>query len=75
MKIDGLTTWVGRLYVAMLQTHTNCGNVLRNPFGDGVYFVNARTSLGQCACDLINEYSTGKTPTQVNKSCQNCDEK
>ena len=74
MKTDGITTWVGRLYVAMLQTHANCGNVLRNPFGDGVYFVNARTGLGQCTCDLINKHSTGKTPTQVNKPCQNCDD-
>ena len=75
MRTDGLTTWVGRLYVAMLQTHADCGDVLRDPFGDGVYFVDARTSLGQCPCDLINEHSAGKTPTQVNKPGQSCDEK
>jgi hypothetical protein len=52
--------------MAVLQTDTDCRDVLRDPFGDGVYLVKARTSLGQRACDLINEYGPGKAPTKVN---------
>jgi hypothetical protein len=63
------------LYVAVLQTHTDCCDVLRGPLGDRVYHVEVRTSLGQCACDLINEDGPGKTPAKVNKSSQNYGEK
>ena len=52
--------------MAVLQTDTDCRDVLRDPFGDGVYLVKAGTGLSQCACDLINEYGPGKAPAEVN---------
>lgn len=61
--------------MAVLQTNADCCDVLRGPLGDRVYHVKVRTSLGQCACDLINEDSPSKAPAKVNKSCQNYGEK
>ena len=54
------------MYVAVPQTDSDCRDVLRDPFGDGVYLVKAGTSLCQCACDLINEYGPSKAPAEVN---------
>ena len=61
--------------MAVLETNADCCDVLRGPLGDRVYHIKIRTSLGQCARDLINEDSPGKAPAKVNNSCQNCGEK
>jgi hypothetical protein len=54
------------MYVAVFQTDADCGDVLRYPFGDGVYLIEAGTGLGQGTCDLINEYGPGKASAEVN---------
>lgn len=61
-----LITRVVGMYVAVLQTDTDCRDVLRDPFGDGVHLVEAGTGLCQCARDLIDEYGPGKPPAEVN---------
>jgi hypothetical protein len=54
------------MYVAVFQTDADCGDVLRYPFGDGVYLIEAGTGLGQGTCDLINEYGPDKASAEVN---------